>query len=314
MSIASIGLQVGDVVTRRDLAIEYGGATQGGIIASNRSDKVFVFTDPGEGNQFGYVYDGFSRDGDVLHYTGAGQKGDQLESGSNSPILTHAAKGRTLHAFVADGHVSGAQTKLHRYLGEFFLDPSLPFERMAAPDRDKETRTVIVFRLLPTTDVPDSLVRMVGFTRIANRPDSVQVPIEINSNYFFETAPRVAGSAIRKESQLVDEFVASQPGHEFNRWAIKLPNERSPLLTDVYDSTDRVLYEAKAVAGRSDLRMAVGQLFDYRRHVDVADLRCSVLLPSRPSADLRDYLLTAGLGLAYREGNKFAFEETANAA
>lgn len=314
MPLESIGLRVGDLVTRRDLAIEYGGATQGGIIASNSSKRVFIFADPSEGNQFGYVYDGFSHDGLVLHYTGAGQKGDQLESGSNSPILTHADKGRTLHAFVADGFVSGTQTKLHRYLGEFFLDPALPFERMAAPDRDKDSRTVIVFRLRSTAGVPDDLVNMVGFTRIANRPDSVEVPIEINSSYFFETAPRAAGSAIRKESQLVDDFVACQPDHDFNRWAIKLPEERSPLLTDVYDSTDRVLYEAKAATGRSELRMAVGQLLDYRRHVAVDGLRCSVLLPSRPSADLRDYLLAAGLGLAYKQGDGFAFEGIVSAA
>jgi hypothetical protein len=54
--------------------------------------------------------------------------------------------------------------------------------------------------------------------------------------------------------------------------------------------------------------MAVGQLYDYRRHVDVEGLRCSVLLPERPSADLRDFVETAGLGLVFKDGDAFRFE------
>jgi 5-methylcytosine-specific restriction protein A len=54
--------------------------------------------------------------------------------------------------------------------------------------------------------------------------------------------------------------------------------------------------------------MAVGQLYDYRRHVHVHDLRCSVLLPERPTADLRDLLRDAGLGLAFREQTTFVLE------
>src|SRR5690606_23668554 len=132
---AYLPLIVGELYTRSDLATEYGGSRQGGIIASTKSNSVFIFTDHAEANQFGYVYDGFSADGLVLHYTGAGQDGDQLESHSNSPVLTHAEKGRTLHAFVADGTVPGTQTKRQRYVGEFFLDPAVPFERMPAPGR-----------------------------------------------------------------------------------------------------------------------------------------------------------------------------------
>lgn len=301
-------LIMGEFYTRKNLALEYGGATQGGIIASKRSNVVFIFTDHAEGNQFGYVYDGFSPDGAVLHYTGAGQGGDQVESGSNSPIITHAAKGRTLHAFVADGCTPGTQQKRQRYLGEFFLDPELPYERMPAPDVNGASRTVIVFRLLPARAVPAELRDKVGYTGIRNVAGSLEVPVEINSQYFFETAGHEGTRAVRRESLLVDEFVRSQRSHEFSRFAIRVPGERSPLLTDVYDKTDRVLYEAKAVSGRSDLRMAVGQLYDYRRHVEVSDFQCSVLLPQRPSADLRDYLDTAGLGLVFKEGDRFNFE------
>lgn len=303
----ALPLIVGEYYTREDLVVEYGGSIQsGGIVPGNKSNTVFVFTDPSEGAQFGYVYDGFSPDGTVLHYTGAGQDGDQVVTGSNSPIMTHAAKGRTLHAFVAAGRVPGKQTKRQRYVGEFILDPETPYERMPALDKRSAVRTVMVFRLLPVRAIPDSMVAVVGVSGITQESKSLQVPVELNSTQFFETSGTDGRTAVRRESQLVDEFVASQQDHDFSRWAITLPTE-SPLLTDVYDKTDRVLYEAKALSGRHDVRMAVGQLYDYRRHVDVDGLRCSVLLPARPNADLRDLLETAGLGLVFREGDRFEF-------
>lgn len=286
--------------------VEYGGSVQsGGIVPSNTSNSVFVFTDPTEGRQFGYVYDGFSSDGTVFHYTGAGRDGDQKLSESNSPILTHAAKGRSLHAFSAAGVVAGSSMKLQRYIGEFILDPDVPFERMPALDRSGALRTVLVFRLLPVSVIPDDVVELVGYSGMTREPNAIPVPVDINSTEFFETADRAGGLAVRRESQLVDEFMAHQAGHTFTRWAINLPAERTRLLTDIYDEADHILYEAKAIAGRSDLRMAVGQLYDYRRHVHVDDLRCSVLLPERPTADLRDLLRDAGLGLAFREQTTF---------
>lgn len=301
-----VRLRAGDIATRADLVVEYGGSAQsGGIVPSNTSNSVFVFTDPAEGRQFGYVYDGFSPDGAVFHYSGAGRDGDQKLSGSNSPILTHAAKGRSLHAFSAAGIVAGSSTKLQRYIGEFILDPDVPFERMPALDRSGALRTVLVFRLLPVSVIPGDVVELVGYSGMTRQPNAVSVPVEINSTEFFETADRTGGLAVRRESQLVDEFIAHQVGHNFTRWAINLPAEHTRLLTDIYDESDRTLYEAKAIVSRSDLRMAVGQLYDYRRHVHVDDLRCSVLLPERPTADLRDFLCDAGLGVAFREQTTF---------
>ena len=306
----ALPLIVGEYYTREDLVIEYGGSVQsGGIVPGNKSNTVFVFTDPSEGAQFGYVYDGFSSDGAVLYYTGAGQNGDQVESGANSPIVTHAQKGRTLHAFVAAGRIPGRQTKRQLYVGEFILDPELPFERMPALDKNQAVRTVLVFRLLPVRSVVGSMVETVGTSGITQESKSLQVPVELNSTHFFETSGTEGRTAVRRESQLVEDFVASQAGHEFSRWAITIPKE-SPLLTDVYDETDRVLYEAKALSGRTDVRMAVGQLYDYRRHVEVEDLRCAVLLPDRPRADLRDLLQSAGLGLAFRDGDRFEVLQT----
>lgn len=176
---------------------------------------------------------------------------------------------------------------------------------MPALDRSGALRTVLVFRLLPVSVIPDDVVELVGYSGMTRQPNAVSVPVEINSTEFFETADRTGGLAVRRESQLVDEFIAHQVGHNFTRWAINLPAEHTRLLTDIYDESDRTLYEAKAIVSRSDLRMAVGQVYDYRRHVHVDDLRCSVLLPERPTADLRDFLFDAGLGVAFREQTTF---------
>lgn len=152
-------LGVGDIVTRSDLAIDYGRhlGHSGGIVASDPAQSVLIFIDPDRGHQFGYVYDGFSDDGSVLHYTGAGASGDQQASHSNAPILTAARRGRTLRVFVAVGTVPGSQTKRHRYVGEFILDPDMGFERMPGMGEDGLLRTVLVFRLLPVAAVPESI-------------------------------------------------------------------------------------------------------------------------------------------------------------
>ncbi|GAA2035935.1 hypothetical protein GCM10009819_20580 [Agromyces tropicus] len=296
-------------MTRSDLAVEYGGSTQGGIVASRQSNMVFLFTDPGHGSQFGYVYDGFDDDGSAYYYTGAGQNGDQVLTHSNAPIARAAERGSAIHLFAADGFVAGTGTRRQRYIGEFIVDPNEPVQRMPALSTDGvKLRTVLVFRLLPSTEVSPQLVDAAGRSQIPREPFAVEVPTEINSAEFFETAGTADQVAVRRESDLVASFLSSNPDRDFSRWAINLPAEHTRLLTDVYDERERVLYEAKAIAGRSDLRMAVGQLYDYRRHIDVAELRCSVLLPTRPSADLRDLLADAGLGLVFREQDQFNFE------
>lgn len=270
---------------------------------------VFLFTDPVHGSQFGYVYDGFAEDGSAFYYTGAGQNGDQILTHLNAPLAKAAERGSIIHLFAADGFVAGTSTKRQRYIGEFVLDPNEPVQRIPAHSADgREARTVLVFRLLPTADVPSQLVDAAGRSQLPSEPFAVEVPTEINSAEFFETAGTAGQIAVRRESDLVTSFISSQPDREFSRWAINLPAERTRLLTDVYDERDHVLYEAKAIAGRSELRMAVGQLYDYRRHIDVADLRCSVLLPARPTADLRDLLVDVGLGLVFKDQEGFNFE------
>lgn len=66
--------------------------------------------------------------------------------------------------------------------------------------------------------------------------------------------------------------------------------------------------EAKGSTDRVAIRMAIGQLVDYRRFVD-SSTRCAVLLPSLPRADLIKLIHAAGMAIYYPEGATFNIEE-----
>ena len=54
---------------------------------------------------------------------------------------------------------------------------------------------------------------------------------------------------------------------------------------------------------RGAIRMALGQLLDYRRFVENPE--CAILLPERPRQDLVALIQSAGIGLYWQEGNEF---------
>ena len=76
------------------------------------------------------------------------------------------------------------------------------------------------------------------------------------------------------------------------------------LVADAYDRQKDRLLEAKASASREDVRMAIGQLLDYRRHV-APNAALAVLLPDVPSDDLVDLLeeLTIECVVEQRKGH-----------
>ena len=120
----------------------------------------------------------------------------------------------------------------------------------------------------------------------------------------YETPGSEPGTAERRESELVSRFrthLASQ-GHSVKRWSLRPPGELLPLLTDDYDETTQELYEAKGTAVRNSIRLAIGQLLDYKRHIDVPELRLTLLLPARPTDDLLNLISSVGMGCVYEDG------------
>lgn len=261
---------------------------------SNRSSTIFIFSDPDEGAKHGYIWDGVAPDLSAYYYTGAGGDGDQELKGPNKSIVTHVEDGRVLQLFVAEGYVPGTSTARQRYVGQFRIDPERPYRREPAPDRaGNRSRTVLVFRLVPVgeTDVAGLAESGEFADDVDSGPDSVLMPLEVDSKHFYETSATVESVAQKRESALVAAFIAWSGGRtgRFQRWAIRVPGEEVRLLTDVFDTRLRILYEAKGSSGRSHVRLALGQLLDYRRHIEGAQM-LAVLLPQKPTPDLLDLL------------------------
>lgn len=284
------GLQPGDRLLRRELHERFGGRQQGGISPSRMVASVMFFTDPATGHRHGY-YDGWDDDG-LFNYVGEGQRGDQQLVQGNKTILNHAADGRTLEGFQASG------TSV-TYLGQFDLVDHYFTE--AHETGSDILRQVVVFRLRPRAKVPVELLQ-VPVTR-STEPRLQVVPVEEHhTERSFVTPDREPYELERREAALVHRYREHlrRQGHQVSRLRVVPPGESYPLYSDLWDETALELIEAKGTATRDQLRVAVGQLLDYGRFVDPK--RRSVLLPSRPRADLLAYLHAVGVDAIYPNG------------
>jgi hypothetical protein len=108
----------------------------------------------------------------------------------------------------------------------------------------------------------------------------------------------------RREQKLVRQYMTylKREGHDVCRHKIVAPGEAKPLFTDLYDSTTATLVEAKGSVRRESIRMAVGQLADYRRHIGNLN-ELAVLLPSEPRPDLLDLLKSQSITAIWPDGN-----------
>lgn len=289
-------LEPGEAIERKTLHERYGGRTQGGIGPSRSSPNVLVFSDPVAGEPHGYI-DGWHADG-CFHYTGEGQRGDQLMKSGNAAILHHVGTGRALRLF------RGARGQVV-YEGEFEVAADTPYYTTDAPEtRNGPIRSVIVFRLRPLDVRPkpsSSTLDRVGQAGVED------VPVEEQWTEKAFVAPgQKAYEAERREQALVLAFRDHllNEGHEVSRLKIVPPGEAKPLFSDLMDRTTNTLFEAKGTVERGSLRMAVGQLLDYSRFVEPAP-RLAVLLPTAPRQDLQEFLKCAGVDLVWRDGKRF---------
>jgi hypothetical protein len=258
--------------------------------------SVMFFTDPATGHRHGY-YDGWDDDG-LFNYVGEGQRGDQRLVQGNKAILDHVADGRTLEGFQASG------TSV-TYLGQFDL---VDYYFTEAHETGSDIlRQVVVFRLRPRTAVPVELLH-VPVTR-SPEPRVQVVPVEEHhTERSFVTPDREPYELERREAALVHRYRAHlrRHGHQVSRLRVVPPGESYPLYSDLWDETALELIEAKGAATRDQLRAAVGQLLDYGRFVNAE--RRSVLVPSRPRADLLAYLHAVGVDAIYPNGEEWQRE------
>ncbi|QGV79347.1 hypothetical protein [Streptomyces ficellus] len=329
----TVDLVPGLITTREAIAAAYGCGTFQGIEPADDAGKVFVYSDPSAGEEYGYTFDGRAEDdefGPLYLYTGAGANGDQKPSGRNGSILSHVEKQRELHLFVAHGRVPGGGAMQQRYIGQMVVDPIKPYEVRRAPGQNGVMRSVLVFRFRPaegTTPawtegdkVPAATQTAIEVTDPVNDvPAPVVLPkqsgAKAKKTEQHSTAETVADipagqrKVLRREGELVKAFAAhlAAAGHETHSFQITIKGEPGALTPDLYDATDHVLYEAKGLTTRANVRMAIGQLADYRRHIPNSKaLRVAVLLPSEPTADVKDLLGEVNVELVYQADEGFA--------
>jgi hypothetical protein len=287
-------LAPGTSVERKALHEKFGGRTQGGIGPSRQTPNVLIFSDPEAGEPHGY-YDGWQADG-CFHYTGEGQRGDQQMKSGNAAILNHVTEGRALRVFTG---ARGVVT----YMDEFEVDTAEPSYRTDAHETGGgPRREVIVFRLRPKDIEP--LEPRSKLAEVLAGPARSEVPIEQQQTEKAYVAPsNEPYEAERREQKLVLEFETHLRGlgHKVFRQRILPSGEARPLFTDLYDATLDMLVEAKGTVERTAIRMAIGQLADYKRFVSDSEPRhIAVLLPSEPRKDLCDLLTTQGIDIIFK--------------
>lgn len=294
--IDSWELAPGETIERKTLQGTYGGRTQGGIGPSRKSPNVFVFSDPVAGEPHGY-FDGWREDG-CFHYTGEGQYGDQQMKSGNAAILRHAEDGRALRVFMG---ARGVVT----YEDEFELDRDRPYYETDAPEtNDGPLRKVIVFRLRPKVIQPKP-----SRSPLDAALDGVvtEVPVEQQwTEKMFVSPSHEEREAERREQKLVKALEAylKKKGHVVCRLKIVPPGEAKPLFCDLRDVTGNSLIEAKGSVTRQSIRMAIGQLADYRRFVS-GDPLLAVLVPEEPREDLLELLESQGIGALWPDEGGF---------
>ncbi|GAA2368232.1 restriction endonuclease [Streptomyces sparsogenes] len=285
----------GEELRRTEVHARYKGNRQAGIAPTKT--EVFLFSNPSRGRKVGY-FDGWGADG-CYHYTGEGQHGDQEMTRGNSAILGHQERGRALHLF------ESVARSVVAYVGQFALATDPAWYYRDAPDANGEIRSVIMFRLKPLGTVA-SLGEQIPLTPTSD--DVVQdVEIEKQHTERMVVSPNLEErEAERREAPLVTAYRdhLKAQGHNVTRKKIVPAGEVRPLFTDLHDTTDNVLIEAKGSVTREAVRMAIGQLYDYRRYIKPTP-SLAVLLPSRPREDLIELCNLSGASVIWRNGETF---------
>lgn len=306
-NIEPVALRAGQLYTRAELWVGRGGQQMSGIVTPAQTKEVLVFSDVKAGQRSGYHWDGWEDDSrQVFYYTGEGRKGEQEFTGGNRSLREAAATGKSIHLFRAAGKAPGSGAVQHRYEGEFALSPDHGWRREDGLDETGEPRSAIVFRLVRVDGHPAAAVSKSSAETQAEVPaPETRVRVVAAEGHYvdeFAVPGRDPGRAFRRERKLEDllKKALSRQGVTTERLEILVRGQTKPLMTDTWDARHRELYEAKGTGTREKVREAIGQLLDYRRHIDPTP-KCTVLLPSDPGEDLTELIHSCGFDLVYQE-------------
>ncbi|WJV48873.1 restriction endonuclease [Streptomyces flavofungini] len=280
--MATDELVVGEVVTRRELHKRFGGTPQGGISPSAKSQMVMVFVADNPGPHDPLT--GWGEDG-IFHFTGAGMYGDQEMTRGNLALLRHVENGRALHVFHQLPKITeGVSLRTYRHLGRFEVDPEQPCYTADALDASGDMRAVIVFRLRPVGATAAGGPRLpatpAAETRVLRAlPEPHIEPIRLRA----QESPRAL------TARLTADYASHlrSLGRELSAVQVRVKGETRTSYIDLLDVTENRLIEVKNSSTRQSVRLAIGQLMDYRRFFNPTPA-LALLLPSAPREDLLD--------------------------
>jgi hypothetical protein len=138
----------------------------------------------------------------------------------------------------------------------------------------------------------------------SNKVKHVPVEEQYTERAFVEPG-REPYEAERREGKLVQAFCEylRSKGYAVQRLQVLPTGEVKPIFSDLYIPEIPLLVEAKGTVERGSIRMALGQLLDYRRFVEQA--RCAILVPSQPRSDIAELVRSAGVELYWPENAHF---------
>lgn len=141
-------------------------------------------------------------------------------------------------------------------------------------------------------------------------PVATEVEVEAHNTESYEVSGQTTRTAVRREQPLVIAYKAwmQKKGSKIVRHKFRPPNTPAHLFSDIYDKTRNNLIEGKADASRPSIRMAVGQLLDYRRFAP-SGAKLAVLTDRRPHQDLEDFLGTLEIACIWK--TEAGFEDNA---
>jgi hypothetical protein len=145
-------------------------------------------------------------------------------------------------------------------------------------------------------------------TRRFDEPIRPQV-IEVEAQHvelFRVSVPSQDIEATRREQCLVRNYAdhLRELGHSVTRHRYPMHGSGQALACDLVDETDHVLYEAKGDVRRASVRMAVGQLLDYRRF-EPPSMGLAILLPHQPAQDLIRLIHSVPASVVWRTKDGF---------
>lgn len=158
--------------------------------------------------------------------------------------------------------------------------------------------------------------------QLLGSPTPIALPVRKSAPVIAVVAPGEHGlepvPVISKAEARIAEQIEARLVKDFREWldpagtrlrGISITTgDGARLRVDLFDTSTGTLVEAKAKPTRNYLRLAVGQLLDYRRYLpQVKSL--SVLLPRRPVADLLEFLASVGVSAIWKSGDVFSETE-----